>query len=64
MLLNFAAAGAQKSEPEVCRTIERPGRCRALFTHGNNAIEETAYFMNLTVRSEKPVVIVGVQQPF
>src|SRR5262249_46851532 len=25
---------------------------------------ETAYFMNLTVRSDKPVVIVGAQRPF
>ena len=35
-----------------------------IFTHGTNTIEETAYFMNLTVRSDKPVVIVGAQRPF
>ena len=35
-----------------------------VFTHGTNTIEETAYFMNLTVKSEKPVVIVGAQRPF
>ena len=35
-----------------------------VFIHGTNTIEETAYFMNLTVRSEKPVVIVGSQRPF
>ena len=35
-----------------------------VFTHGTNTIEETAYFVNLTVRSEKPVVIVGAQRPF
>jgi L-asparaginase/Glu-tRNA(Gln) amidotransferase subunit D len=35
-----------------------------VFTHGTNTIEETAYFMNLTVRSDKPVVIVGAQRPF
>jgi L-asparaginase len=35
-----------------------------VFTHGTNTIEETAYFMNLTVRCEKPVVIVGAQRPF
>jgi L-asparaginase len=33
-----------------------------IFTHGTNTIEETAYFMNLTVRSDKPVVIVGAQR--
>src|SRR3977135_1452650 len=35
-----------------------------VFTHGTNTIEETAYFVNLTVRSDKPVVIVGAHPPF
>src|SRR5262249_26467778 len=41
-----------------------PDIAGVVFTHGTNTIEETAYFMNLTVRSEKPVVIVGAQRPF
>ena len=32
-------------------------------THGTATLEESAYFMNLTVKSEKPVVIVGAQRP-
>jgi L-asparaginase len=31
--------------------------------HGTNTIEETAYWLNLTVKSDKPVVIVGSQRP-
>jgi L-asparaginase len=41
-----------------------PDIAGVVFTHGTNTIEETAYFMNLTVRSDKPVVIVGAQRPF
>lgn len=35
-----------------------------VITHGTNTIEETAYFLNLTVNSDKPVVITGSQRPF
>jgi L-asparaginase len=32
-------------------------------THGTDRLEETAFFLNLTVRSDKPVVVVGAQRP-
>jgi L-asparaginase len=32
-------------------------------THGTWTLEETAYFLNLTVRSDRPVVVVGSQRP-
>ena len=32
-------------------------------THGTDRLEETAFFLHLTVKSDKPVVIVGAQRP-
>ena len=35
-----------------------------VWCQGTNTLEETAYFLNLTVRTDKPVVVVGAQRPF
>ena len=33
-------------------------------THGSNTVEETAYFLGLTVKSDKPVVLTAAQRQF
>jgi L-asparaginase type II len=46
---------------EVLRSPEVDG---AVYVQGTNTIEETAYFLNLTVHSDKPIVVTGAQRPF
>ena len=35
----------------------------AVITHGTNTLEETAYFLNLVLKSDRPVVLVGSMRP-
>ncbi|MBV9238864.1 MAG: asparaginase [Xanthobacteraceae bacterium] len=42
----------------------RPEVGGIVFIQGTNSIEETAYFLNLTVRTDKPVIVTGAQRPF
>jgi L-asparaginase len=42
---------------------KRPEMAGIVITHGTDRLEETAFFLHLTVKSDKPVVVVGAQRP-
>ncbi len=47
---------------QAAEVLERTDVSGVVVTHGTDTLEETAYFLDLTVQSEKPVVVVGAQR--
>ncbi len=48
---------------EIHAIFDRDEADGIVITHGTNTLEETAYFLNLTLKTERPVVLVGSMRP-
>jgi L-asparaginase len=51
--------GLQKA---IVQALARPELAGAIVSHGTDTLEETAYFLDLTVSNPKPIVLIGAQR--
>jgi L-asparaginase len=66
----IANIGSYDMTPDIWRQLSKranellatDGVSGVVVTHGTDTLEETAYFLDLTVTSQKPVIVVGAQR--
>ena len=59
----FACSCSRSRVGNMLKSLGRPEVDGIVVTHGSNTVEETGYFLNLVVKSRKPVVLTAAMRP-
>jgi glutamin-(asparagin-)ase len=60
---SFTNDHLMKLGKRVSALVKQPDVDGIVITHGTDTLEETAYFLNLVIRTEKPIVVIGSMRP-
>ena len=60
---NLTAGECLKLARKIQAVLDKPEVSGIVITHNSNTLEDTAYFLNLLIRSEKPIVLVQTIPP-
>ncbi len=60
---NFTNDNLMKLGKRISALVKQADVDGIVVTHGTDTLEETAYFLNLVIRTSKPIVVVGSMRP-